>query len=57
MGICDENQLKIRENFQISLDNKTTHADNIVDNNSDRSALAQQIADIFSDIEDSESKG
>jgi len=57
MGIYDENQLKIRENFQISLDNKAGRADNVVDNNSDRSALAQQIADIFSDIEDSESKG
>jgi len=46
----DENQVKIRENFQISLDNKASVADNAVDNNSDFSALVRQIADIFSDI-------
>jgi dephospho-CoA kinase len=45
----DENQIKIRENFQISLDNKASVADNMVDNNSDFSALVRQIADIFSD--------
>ena len=48
----DENQVKIRENFQISLDNKASVADNAVDNNSDFSALVRQIADIFSDIMD-----
>jgi dephospho-CoA kinase len=46
----DKNQIKIRENFQISLDNKTTLADNTVENNSDFSVLVRQIADIFSDI-------
>ena len=46
----DENQIKIRENFQISLDNKASVADNAVDNNSDFSALVRQVADIFSDI-------
>ena len=45
----DENQIKIRENFQISLDNKESLADNIVENNSDFSALVRQVADIFSD--------
>ena len=48
----DKNQIKIRENFQISLDNKTTLADNTVNNNSDFSALVRQVADIFSDIMD-----
>lgn len=46
----DKNQLKIRENFQISLDIKVDLADNVVVNNSDFSALVRQIADIFSDI-------
>ena len=46
----DQNQLKIREKFQISLDNKISLADNTVINNSDFSALVRQIADIFSDI-------
>jgi dephospho-CoA kinase len=46
----DKNQIKIRENFQISLDNKASLTDNTVDNNSDFSALVRQIADIFSDI-------
>ena len=48
MGILGENQFKIRENFQISLDSKADLADNIIDNNSDFSALARQVADIFS---------
>ena len=48
MGTFDENQLKIRENFQISLDNKANIADNTVDNNSDLAALTKQVADIFS---------
>ncbi len=46
----DKNQVKIRENFQISLDNKANLADNIINNNSDFSALARQVADIFSYI-------
>lgn len=49
-GFFDENQLKIRENFQISLDNKLAIADNVIDNNSSLSALARQVADIFSCI-------
>ncbi len=50
MGVFEENQLKIRENFQISLDNKANLTDNIIDNNSDFSALARQVTDIFSYI-------
>jgi dephospho-CoA kinase len=50
IGILDENMLKIRENFQISLDNKKSIADNIIDNNSGFSALAGQVTDIFSGI-------
>ena len=50
MGVFDENQIKIRENFQISLDKKARLADNIVDNNSDFSALVKQAANIFSHI-------
>ena len=50
MGIFDKNKLKIRENFQISLDNKKSIADNIIDNNSGFSALAGQVTDIFSGI-------
>jgi len=50
MGVFDENQVKIRENFQISLDNKANLTDNIIDNNSDFSALARQVTDIFSYI-------
>lgn len=49
-GICSENELKIRENFQISLDKKAGIADNIVDNNSSLSALAGQVAEIFSNM-------
>jgi len=52
LGIWGENQLKIRENFQISLDKKVDIADNMIDNNSDFSGLAKQVADIFSNIED-----
>ena len=47
-----KNQIKIREKFQISLDNKLSFADNTVENNSDFSALVRQVADIFSDIMD-----
>ncbi|MBN2456788.1 MAG: dephospho-CoA kinase [Sedimentisphaerales bacterium] len=50
IGIFTENQLKTRENFQISLDNKIDIADNIINNNSDFSALVKQVADIFSGI-------
>ena len=49
-GFCDENQLKIRENSQISLDKKVAIADNSIDNNSCFSALARQVPDIFSCI-------
>jgi dephospho-CoA kinase len=48
----EKNQLKIRENFQISLDNKKNLADNTIENNSDFSAMVRQVADIFSDITD-----
>jgi dephospho-CoA kinase len=52
-GIFDENQLKIRENFQISLDKKKRIADNVIDNNSEFSALVRQVANIFSQIRSS----
>jgi len=45
-----KNDAGIRENLQISLDKKIRLADNIVENNSDESALASQVADIFSNI-------
>ena len=48
----DKNQVKIRENFQISLDNKADLADNTINNNSDFSALARQVTDIFSYVVD-----
>ena len=51
-GLGDENQVKIRENFQISMDTKKSIADNVIDNNSDVSALAGQVAEIFSNIVD-----
>ena len=50
LGIFDENQLKIRENFQISLDKKKRIADNFIDNNSEFSALVKQVANIFSQV-------
>jgi dephospho-CoA kinase len=46
----DKNQVKIRENFQISLDKKAKLADNTIENNSDFSAIAKQVTDIFSYI-------
>lgn len=49
-GVLDEKQLRRRENFQISLDKKARVADNILDNNSDFSALVRQVANIFSHI-------
>jgi dephospho-CoA kinase len=51
-GVFEADQLKIRENLQISLDKKKRIADNIVDNNSDLSGLSKQIACIFSTIVD-----
>ena len=52
MGVFDKNQLKVRENFQISLDKKVGVADNIIENNSGFSALVRQVADIFSSVLD-----
>jgi len=46
-GFADIEQIKIRENFQISLDKKRIIAENTIDNNSDLSALSRQVADIF----------
>ncbi len=46
----DKKQVKIRENFQISLDNKANLADNTIENNSDFSVLAKQVVNIFSYI-------
>jgi len=46
------NEMKIREKFQISLDTKASAVDNTIDNNSDVSALARQVANIFSDVLD-----
>lgn len=46
----DENQIKIREKFQISLDNKADMADNQINNNSDFTALVRQVTDTFSYI-------
>lgn len=43
----DKNQIKIREKFQISLDSKAGIADNVVNNNSDFTALVRQVTDIF----------
>jgi dephospho-CoA kinase len=48
----DKKQVKIRENFQISLDNKASLADNTIENNSDFSAIAKQVTGIFSYIVD-----
>jgi len=50
MSGLNENQIKIRENFQISLDKKAAIADNVIDNNSDFPALVRQVADIFTNI-------
>ena len=49
-GLLDEQEIKIREKFQISLDKKAKLADNTIDNNSDFSTLVRQIQDIFSDV-------
>ena len=49
-GLLNEQEIKIREKFQISLDKKAKLADNTIDNNSDFSTLVRQIQDIFSDV-------
>jgi dephospho-CoA kinase len=49
-GLLGPDELKKRENFQISLDTKAAIAENTVDNNSDLSALARQVAEIFPKI-------
>jgi dephospho-CoA kinase len=46
----DIEQLKIRENFQISLDKKKEKAHYTVNNNSDKSDMAEQVAQIFSSM-------
>ena len=46
-GDFDKNQLKIREKFQISLDNKRNIADNTINNNSDFATLIEQVTEIF----------
>ncbi|OQY06854.1 MAG: dephospho-CoA kinase [Planctomycetales bacterium 4572_13] len=46
----DTEQLKKRENFQISLDKKKQKAHYMIDNNSEKSDVAEQIAQIFSNI-------
>ena len=51
-GLLSEKQLKKRENFQISLDTKAEIADYIIQNNSDLSALAGQVARILACIKD-----
>ena len=48
----DKKQLKIRENFQISLDSKAGLTDNTIENNSDFPALVRQVAGFFSNIMD-----
>ena len=46
----DIEQLKKRENFQISLDKKKQKAHYVASNNSDKSDIAEQVAQIFSDM-------
>jgi dephospho-CoA kinase len=46
----DIEQLKKRENFQISLDKKKQKAHYVVNNNSDKSDMAEHIAQIFSNM-------
>lgn len=46
----DENELKKRENLQISLDKKRKMAHYIIYNNSDASEVAEQVAQLLSDI-------
>ncbi len=49
-GRFDADQIKKRENFQISLDKKRENAQYIVKNNSDLSDLAEQVAQIYSAV-------
>ena len=46
-GVFDINQLKKRENFQISLDKKSKISHYILDNNDSLSELTRQIGEIF----------
>lgn len=46
----DENELKKRENLQISLDKKRKMAHYMIYNNSDASEVAEQVAQLLSDI-------
>ncbi len=48
----EENELRNRENFQISLDKKAGLADNVIDNNSVFSVLVKQVADIYLSLTD-----
>jgi dephospho-CoA kinase len=50
--LFNENELRIRENFQISLDKKASIAENVINNNSGYSAIAGQVADILSCVVD-----
>lgn len=49
-GKLDEKQLKKREKFQISLDKKKKIAHYVLNNNSDESDSAEQVAQLFSSI-------
>ena len=49
-GTLSIQDIKMRENFQISLDKKRFQADTTINNNSDYSALVRQVKGIFSDI-------
>lgn len=49
-AFLSKNQIKKRENLQISLDKKLKIAHYIVDNNSDISAMAEQVESIFTAI-------
>jgi dephospho-CoA kinase len=49
-GLKEENELKIRENFQISLDKKAQISHYILNNNSGLSEVALQVSRIFNSI-------
>lgn len=49
-GLSDKNQLKNREKLQISLDKKADMSHYIVNNNSNLSALKEQVEEIFTKI-------
>jgi len=53
-GIKNLDDLKLRENFQNSLDTKANLADNTIENNSGLEELARQVAGIFSNIVNNE---